>query len=202
MLFDNYSPMLRINPEPSYLEDPTTCEGLPFIATVVLCEYDTKRELVAGTIEGTVLPIYYYNEPQDIILLADNRDDLTCELVEAVLDDNDFDPQLDLQGFGDILCIETVRLEPQYRGYDLSLVAVRSLIETHGRGCAIAVLKPRPTETREGVDGVKALQRHWSRLGFEPTEKNPNVYFVDLGWVIPTPGIRFRRRPKCRKVAA
>ncbi|MFD2414997.1 hypothetical protein [Amycolatopsis pigmentata] len=95
-----------------------------------------------------------------------------------------------VEPFGDgLLIIDSVRLEPEWRGHGLGPLVVGMVIERLGEGRQLAALQAAPTERRndagEVVDKISEADRAtaagklgalWSQLGFE--------FFKDEVWVL------------------
>ncbi|MFI9811376.1 hypothetical protein [Saccharothrix variisporea] len=118
------------------------------------------------------------------------------DIAAAVFDSSgDLDASLDdmVEAFGSgMLVIDTVRLEPAWRGYGLGPLCVGLMIERLAAGRRLVVLRAAPAERRtakgevveESSDAerdiaVAKLGRLWSRLGFEHFKDE--VWVLDLG---------------------
>lgn len=116
----------------------------------------------------------------------------------AVFDSTgDLDANLDdmVEPFGSgMLVIDTVRLEPAWRGYGLGPLCVGMMIERLAAGRRLVVLRAAPAERRtakgEVVEEISAAERGfavaklgrlWSQLGFEHFKDE--VWVLDLGLV-------------------
>ncbi|KOX15222.1 hypothetical protein ADK67_41925 [Saccharothrix sp. NRRL B-16348] len=91
-----------------------------------------------------------------------------------------------------MLVIDTVRLEPAWRGYGLGTLCVGMMIERLAAGRRLVVLRAAPAERRTAkgkvVDEISAAERDlavaklgrlWSQLGFEHFKDE--VWVLDLG---------------------
>jgi len=70
----------------------------------------------------------------------------------------------------DLLIVDSVVLEPKWRGLKFGLLALRRLIDLHEGDCGLVVCEPYPlegTETKEKRRAGKAkLRQYFKRLGF------------------------------------
>jgi GNAT superfamily N-acetyltransferase len=115
------------------------------------------------------------------------------DIAAAVFDSTgDLDANLDdlVEPFGSgMLVIDTVRLEPDWRGYGLGPLCAGLMIERLAAGRRLVVLRAAPAERRtaegEVVEEISAAERDiavgklgrlWSQLGFE--------HFKDEVWVL------------------
>jgi hypothetical protein len=82
-------------------------------------------------------------------------------------------------GWGDILLIENIRLEPRYRGYGISLLAVDSLMEAVAKASSawkaegivvidVLSLGSGLEPGRDHGEAQKKLTQHWELLGLRP----------------------------------
>lgn len=67
----------------------------------------------------------------------------------------------------DLLVIQTVDIEPEHRGKELALQAVRAVIRVHGGGCQFVVINALPSGYGDDPDEAarEKLERYFSRLG-------------------------------------
>lgn len=73
----------------------------------------------------------------------------------------------------DVLVIEEIFIEKQYRGMDIGLAIAERTISLFGRGCGIAAISPWPTEVHdkeneeEARDAHRKIGAHSERIGFK-----------------------------------
>jgi hypothetical protein len=90
-------------------------------------------------------------------------------LREAVID------QCELYGDSvDVFLVEHMAIQPDYRGRDLGLIAMRALVRTFATGETLAATRPLPVMPEgeylsplELRDAQVRLSRYWQRAGFE-----------------------------------
>jgi len=83
--------------------------------------------------------------------------------------------QCELYGNGvDVFVIERMDIDPEYRGRDLGLAAMRALLHAFATGETLAAIRLAPTvpegrtfSTFELRDAQDRLRKYWQRAGFE-----------------------------------
>lgn len=85
----------------------------------------------------------------------------------------------------DILMIEYVEVDPNFRGLRLGQWAALSAIELYGSACDYTITIPCPTGDEDGKSGKdytkarRGLQKYWSEIGFKRAGKT-NLYYLDM----------------------
>lgn len=81
---------------------------------------------------------------------------------------------------GDILLVEKIEIQEEYRGHDSGLFVMRTVIDTFGHGRSLVVCKPFPLQYSSTVTennhtefqaALKKLRKYWSRSGFKRVPK-------------------------------
>ncbi len=84
---------------------------------------------------------------------------------------------------GDLLIMDRVRIEPQWRGYGIGALAAAEAIRRLAPGCCAVACEPAPTdgEFEDDEPGYKAAQtkiaKVWESVGF--TEFSNGIYLLD-----------------------
>ncbi|GBG14386.1 uncharacterized protein NMK_1985 [Novimethylophilus kurashikiensis] len=99
--------------------------------------------------------------------IYDEQTELKQVLMDAVGDDL-------LTGFGGILYLNRVELQPAYRGRDIGLQAIYTLLKNKALGCELALLQAAPIQDGKAAPVSDAerkkistkLRRHYKRLNF------------------------------------
>lgn len=133
--------------------------------------------------------------------IFDSVDSELAELFENFFDieENDFHPHLENlvhPGFGsDLLIVERVEIDPEYRGQDLGLLLVSRAIDALAGGCQYVATKPFPLQfglykkasvterNTKGFDkfngteaaATKKISNHWKKLGFVELPDEPKI---------------------------
>jgi GNAT superfamily N-acetyltransferase len=80
------------------------------------------------------------------------------------------------------LLVETIELKNEYRGHGLGPVVLTGIIDRLGAGCSFVALEPQPIgdphSGRSVDEAVRALERCWQAVGFEPFRNG--VWTLDL----------------------
>ncbi|THV01306.1 hypothetical protein K435DRAFT_854003 [Dendrothele bispora CBS 962.96] len=87
---------------------------------------------------------------------------------------------------GDILFVQEVYLQPQWRGYGIGLLAVHSLMNAlPSFEMDKVILDPQPPISSKKADHNAALHtssltRYWGLLGFRKVSKKDNVHYMEI----------------------
>lgn len=172
-----------------------------------------------GEASGCIVPAYIGNEAIDMVDAADEISADCQNLVSVMIQPgtNDWREELNLGMAGcDLLCIDQVKILPEYRGRGIGLSVVWHLTEAFGRGCGAVVIKPHPLNgecaphndpyqlrpfpemsDEEMAAGAARLAAYWGKLGFEPVPAYPEYLYFDLARLMKNcPKIRARARRK------
>jgi len=84
------------------------------------------------------------------------------------------------------LFLETLSLDPPYRGLGLGPPILAGIIDRLASGCSFAALEPHPFGEPFGgktiEEATRSLERLWGGLGFEPFRNG--VWVLDLGTTV------------------
>jgi GNAT superfamily N-acetyltransferase len=104
---------------------------------------------------------------------------------EVVLDvaEGEWDPAFEkalAHPVGDLLVMDRVILEPQWRGFGLGPVLAGAAIQRMSNHCVAVVCEPGSADGREMTqaqhqEAAVKLSRVWSRIGFEPFQHDVHV---------------------------
>lgn len=156
-------------------------------------EYDATECKTVGTLEGCIVPVYVHDKLYDLIGWADEESLGRCELVTSVWDgeEHDFYADLGIECCGNgLLCLETMKIQEEYRGHNIGLIAVRQIIEVLGQGLSVIVAKPHPLDASEMSDrqiqvACDKLRAYWSQIGFIDNPLFPDYIYIDRARRIP-----------------
>jgi len=88
----------------------------------------------------------------------------------------------------DLLIIDSIVLDPKWRGLKLGLLALRKLIDLHESDCRLVVCQPYPLENadtpEERREGKVKLRRYMKKLGFRRIGKT-EYYGLSTTHVMP-----------------
>lgn len=108
---------------------------------------------------------------------------------------NEIRDQCDITVIDRVLILDSLTIEPQYRGQDLGLFVVRRAMQLFGGCSTFVMMKPFPLQfsgcggpnwrapagvkdvAKEFRSGVAKLSRHWARLGFQRIGRSPYYGF-------------------------
>ncbi len=144
------------------------------------------------------------NDRESLFDVCDCVDQSVYEHADAVFDlakndlrHNVFDG---LNGI-DVMMIESLSVEPAYRGRGLGLHCIKRAIDAFGAGMAGVVLKPFPPQFCHGYEGdspelyvgfetdfkraTRKLQRYYRTLGFRPAAPRSAFFVLDLTTTLP-----------------
>lgn len=115
------------------------------------------------------------------------------EIYEALFDLDTGDIKDEIEGQyaclgSDLLIVDRVRLEPQWRGLKLGLLALRKLIDIHQSDCRLVVCQPYPLENADTPAqrraGKVTLRRYFKQLGFRRIART-DFYGLSTTYVMP-----------------
>lgn len=150
--------------------------------------YDENKDMDVkiGSFDATFVKMSHLcdsdEHPFDVI---DQTQSIT-DVANAVLNaDNDYDFKESVNELfdndlisGDFVIIESVELDPEWRGSNIGLAVIRDFIKNHIETGTLVVVEPAPltkdvkNETRVQVNKrVAKLNKHWKKLGFLPIGK-------------------------------
>jgi hypothetical protein len=88
----------------------------------------------------------------------------------------------------DLLVIDSLQLDPKWRGLRLGLLVLRRLIDLHVAGCGLVVCHPYPLERNDTPEQVRLgtikLRRYVRQMGFRRIGKTP-YYGLSTSQVTP-----------------
>lgn len=156
---------------------------------------EDEAETIIGHVRGSRVAL---DEACDRRIGLYNLFDLDGELLDFY--ESMFDPATDdirenlgLDGFGDMLCIHLIEINPEYRGQNLGLLTLLQTIKTFGGGCSVAAIKPFPPQFSQKVNEEsrdefgkcqKKLQKYWQQFGFRRVGRT-EYYYYDLRRPLP-----------------
>ena len=175
-----------------------------------LCSYDEPDDFVVpytATIRHdgeTIGEVVLYKV---LLGLALNYRQNSCEVFDAhsaeLLDVYEalFDPDTDdfwediEQDFqpvaNDLLIIDSITLDPKWRGLKIGLLALRKLIDLLDGDCGLVVCRPYPLENADTPEQIRQgklkLRRYFKKLGFERIGRTG---FYGLSTTLITPKFR------------
>lgn len=135
-------------------------------ASLVLCSDDPKdSDIVIGTIKGFVADLESASLEGVSIMDVFDTEQTTMDYFEALYSgDDDWDSFLPavIRAAGcdewvarNLLILDRLEIEPQYRGHRFSLDAMQMFIERFRMGVGLVALKPFPLQFESSYRGVK-----------------------------------------------
>jgi hypothetical protein len=158
-------------------------------------------EVIVGKLEGWYMRRDRLDNGYNFFEICDRYQD-RHDVMSLVwdLDANDYYANLNLEGGGgDLIVPHAMSIVAEHRGSGIGLLAVWRFLDYFGGSAALAVVKPYPLNHNSsdkppdeafrqmygqfaGVSkksGVKALTRHWSKLGFRRL-RDSEYLFLDM----------------------
>ena len=153
---------------------------------------------------------------EPILFVFDSVNDELSDYFSNLFDEDDFSSEiqsmLEPASGRDLLIIDRVEIDPEFRGKNLGLIAAMKTIETFSGGCAYVTLRPCPlqfglyrndakklktlkydefekTESR----ARKRLQKYWGQLGFKQI-RDTDVFILSTAYNLPTSASKLCRR--------
>jgi hypothetical protein len=119
----------------------------------------------------TALDAPSHSTSECLELLGDNGE--YSAAVQDVLQDEVFWPE-------NILLVERLEIQPEHRGHNAGLYAMRAFIDLLGAGCSVVACKPFPLQfegkvtdenRKEFLAAQTKLRKYWGRVGFKRVPK-------------------------------
>lgn len=165
--------------------DLAPIEYSKYITTVLgnITAYSEERKTTSiGSFEATVVSIskalYDENRNESLYDIIDQTQSIT-DVGDAILDIHTYEPKQRIQEMfsstltGDFVIIESVELNPEWRGANIGLAVIRDFISSNVEDGTLVVVQPGPlsrdveNETEAQIKRrVAKLTKHWSKLGF------------------------------------
>lgn len=118
------------------------------------------------------------NERESLFDVCDSHSQSYYELWHSLYPKHDCLPRAsvrsaiggDVGGLG-LLYLDQLYIAPRYRGNQLGLAAIETVLKRYSLGCGFAALKAFPYQDKDKPDTVfkrasRALRKHYGRLGF------------------------------------
>lgn len=145
---------------------------------------------------------------EPITFVFDSVDDELADYFSILFEDENFSEGLEEilePGFGgDLLIIDRVEIDPEFRGKNLGLIAALKTIETFSGGCAYVALRPFPLQygplrsqtkklkqqkydrfVKSEPQARKKLRDYWGQLGFKRVHDS-DVFILSTAYHLPT----------------
>lgn len=161
-------------------------------------------EVTVGTLDGWYLRSERVAECNFFDLFDGDQDRLAVGSVVWNHEENGYAADL-TDGVGDLIVPHAVSLLPEHRGKGVGLLVVWRFLDYFGANASLAVVKPyplnhgNPDKQRDETfrqmyrqfaktpkaAGVKALARHWGKLGFQQL-RDSEYLFLDMSRARPS----------------
>ena len=167
--------------------------------SILVYDENKDKDIKIGNFDATFVKMSHLcdssEHPLDVIDQTQN----IFDVADAVLDaDNDYDFKESVSELfdndlvsGDFVIIESVELDPEWRGSNIGLAVIRDFIKNHIDIGTLVVVEPAPltkdvkNETHAQVNKrVAKLNKHWKKLKFLPIGKT-GFYGFSTSHILP-----------------
>jgi len=167
--------------------------------SILVYDESKDKNIKIGAFDATFVKMSHLCDSDEHPLDVIDQTQTIYDVAEAILDtDNGFDFKEsvnelfdnDLVG-GDFVIIESVELDPEWRGSNIGLAVIRDFIKNHIDTGTLVVVEPAPltkdvkNEKQVQVNKrVAKLNNHWKKLGFLPIGKT-GFYGFSTSHILP-----------------
>ena len=167
--------------------------------SILVYDESKDKNVKIGAFDATFVKMSQLCDSDEHPLDVIDQTQTICDVAEAILDtDNDFDFKESVNELfdndlvsGDFVIIESVELDPEWRGSNIGLAVIRDFIKNHIDTGTLVVVEPAPltkdvkNEKQVQVNKrVAKLNNHWKKLGFLPIGKT-GFYGFSTSHILP-----------------
>lgn len=150
--------------------------------SILVYNESKNKDVKIGGFDATFVRMSHLCDSDEHPLNVIDQTQSVFDVADAVLDaDNDYDFKESVNELfdndlfnGDFVLIESVELDPEWRGSNIGLAVIRDFIKNHIDTGTLVVVEPAPltknceNETKAQINKRTAkLVKHWKKLGFK-----------------------------------